>query len=235
MYRRNLFLWLFLILMCFCLSVFAEGTASAGLIAMVTADRLHLRSDPSTSSVSLGLLVEGEEIVLLEFGDTWSKIFSDRLGEGWVASRYFQVMAANEVFGNKLTLELDILSYARRWLGFPYHYGGSSPKGFDCSGFTAFVFRFFGYDLPRSSVEQSNIGREIIREELVAGDLLFFRTLSSTRINHVGLYLGDGQFIHASSGRGRVIISPLNEGYYNGRFVKAVRIISSQHAEGKEE
>jgi hypothetical protein len=229
MYRRIYLLWLFIALIWLCLfSVFAEGTADVGLTAKITADRLHLRVEPSTSSSSLGMLLEGEEVVLLEFGDTWSKVASKRLGEGWVASCYFQIMAAKEVSGDKLVFELDILSYACRFLGVPYHYGGSSPQGFDCSGFTAFVFRYFGYDLPRSSIAQASIGTEIIREELIPGDLLFFRTLDSARINHVGLYLGDGRFIHASSGRGHVIISPLNKGYYNQRFVKAIRIITNQ-------
>jgi len=118
-----------------------------------------------------------------------------------------------------------LIDYAKSFLGTRYIYGGSSPKGFDCSGFVFYVFSNFGFSLPRTADAQANVGDLVSRDSLEKGDLVFFKTLGSSIINHVGIYIGDGQFIHASSGAGKVVISPLNEGYYLSHYVKAKRVI----------
>lgn len=88
-----------------------------------------------------------------------------------------------------------------------------------------YIFRQVGYILPHNALAQSQLGTPISRDELSTGDLVFFMTCGSSHINHVGIYIGEGQFIHASSGQGRVTISSLNEGYYRQRYARAVRIM----------
>lgn len=118
----------------------------------------------------------------------------------------------------------DIVAYAKKYLGSKYVYGGSSPSGFDCSGFTSYIYKHFGYSLTRTSSGQSSQGKAVSKEELQPGDLVCFsRSSGSKKIGHVGIYTGGGKFIHAANARKGVIISNLTgSGFY---FVKARRII----------
>lgn len=116
-----------------------------------------------------------------------------------------------------------VIDYSYNFLGKPYVWGASGPSSFDCSGFTSYVFRRFGYSLPHYSRAQSEMGQGVSKGELRSGDLVFFNTIGSNR--HVGIYIGNGRFIHASSGRGRVTISNLGQAYYRERYSKARRIL----------
>ena len=98
------------------------------------------------------------------------------------------------------------VAYARRFLGVPYRWGGSSPSGFDCSGLVRYVYRRFGIDLPHSSYADFNLGHRVGRRSLKPGDLVFFSGLG-----HVGLYVGKGRFIHAPHSGTRVQISRLRD------------------------
>jgi peptidoglycan DL-endopeptidase LytE len=114
---------------------------------------------------------------------------------------------------------------AKGFLGTPYQFGGSTVRGIDCSAFVAKIYQFFDIQLPRTAREQSRIGMRVNRDELEAGDLIFFNTWRA--FGHVGIYIGNNEFIHASSGRssGRnVRIDNLDKPYYNDHFVKAVRV-----------
>ena len=117
-----------------------------------------------------------------------------------------------------------ILSKANSFRGVRYRYGAMSRSATDCSGFTSQVFRANGYRIPRTAAEQSRVGQYVSRGDLRPGDLVFFKTIRGTRVSHVGIYVGDNSFIHASSGGGRVMISSLGQAYYNARFVTARRI-----------
>ena len=123
-----------------------------------------------------------------------------------------------------------LLKLAFSFRGTPYVYGASRPGAFDCSGFTSYVFRQFGYSLDRTSRGQVNNGRSVSRSELKPGDLVFFNGRSvGKRVGHVGIVTevkGDGKFnfIHSSNGKG-VTVSSSEEAYYKRRYVGASRVI----------
>jgi peptidoglycan DL-endopeptidase CwlO len=113
----------------------------------------------------------------------------------------------------------SIVRYAQRFVGVRYAYGGESPSGFDCSGFTRFVYAHFGIDLPHYSGGQFELGHAVSRGALEPGDLVFFDGLG-----HVGIYVGGGRFIHAPHTGTNVSIDSLS-GWYGSRYVGARRLI----------
>lgn len=117
----------------------------------------------------------------------------------------------------------DVVSYAYSFMGVPYVWGASGSTAFDCSGFTAYVFSAFGVSLPHYTGSQFNMGNGVSRSNLSSGDLVFFNTVGS--ISHVGIYIGGGKFIHASSGSHKVTVSSLSNSYYNSRYAGARRIL----------
>ncbi|MFZ7133830.1 MAG: NlpC/P60 family protein [Eubacteriales bacterium] len=125
-------------------------------------------------------------------------------------------VTASEIKRDKVVL------VGKSFIGVPYQWGGSTPSGFDCSGFTAYVFKQNGLYLPRTSSQQYNFGTWINRSYLKNGDLVFFNT-SGSGVSHVGIYIGKNKFIHASSSG--VMISDLNNSYWNPRYMGAKRII----------
>ncbi|WP_328755535.1 C40 family peptidase [Geomonas propionica] len=121
--------------------------------------------------------------------------------------------------------EIDHISQtAARYLGTPYRFGGDGADGIDCSSFVQQVFHANQIDLPRTAREQINVGSNVAPGELRKGDLVFFQTYAEYP-SHVGIYLGDGKMIHASSGKGEVTISDMNSDYYRPRYLGAKRVI----------
>ena len=120
--------------------------------------------------------------------------------------------------------EVGVEPIARTYLSIPYRYGAQSRKSTDCSGFVQQVFREFDIKLPRTAREQYKVGTKIERSRLSSGDLLFFRTRARKKYpTHVGIYLGNGKMIHASSRQHKVVISDVNHPYYVKRYVGAKR------------
>jgi len=117
-----------------------------------------------------------------------------------------------------------IARVAKKMLSVPYMWGGTSLRGIDCSGYVQMVFRYLNLELPRSAREQFEIGRQVEKESLSVGDLVFFRTYAPFP-SHVGIYLGDNRFIHASSGGRGVNITAMDHPYYEKRFIGARRLL----------
>lgn len=118
-----------------------------------------------------------------------------------------------------------IVETARKYLGTPYAYGGSSPKGFDCSGYVQYVYKQHGVNVPRASVAQASAGEKISKANLQIGDLVVFSNTYKSGPSHTGIYVGNGNFIHSSSTRsGGVIISNLDSGYYSNHFSYGRRV-----------
>lgn len=136
-----------------------------------------------------------------------------------------------EEIDEKAELRDDICAFARSFEGYPYVYGGNGPNYFDCSGFVLYVYKHFGYSFSRGAQEQYMDGLHVGMSELLPGDLVFFMgSAYSDRTNyrsitHVGLYLGDGLFIHASNPSTGVIISSLSSGHYYNVFFGGCRIL----------
>jgi len=140
-----------------------------------------------------------------------------------------QFLTMTSCYANN-TIERKVELYAKNLLGKKYLWGATGPNKFDCSGFTQKVYRTAGIDLPRVSREQAKVGAYVTYENLQRGDMVFFDTNRKKvgKVNHVGIYLGDSKFIHASSGNKKVVITNFNERrYYKNRFLWGRRIIKN--------
>jgi len=146
---------------------------------------------------------------------------------GWLEvrlpdNRRAWVRAESLVLGSWQPREREYLvQTARAFMGVPYKWGGTNPNGYDCSGFVQEVFRLAGHSVPRMADVQYEQLEKVEREGLEPGDLVFFNT-DGSGVSHVGIYSGDGKFLHASSSRG-VIESALEESYYSTRYIGASR------------
>ncbi len=118
----------------------------------------------------------------------------------------------------------QLTASALRFVGTPYMFGGTSSYGFDCSGYVQHVFALFGINLPRTADEQYLVGRHVSQRDMVRGDLVFFQTYAAG-VSHVGIYLGNGEFVHSGS-RG-VQVSNLSDDYWSTRYVGATHILGA--------
>ncbi|MGN1203515.1 MAG: NlpC/P60 family protein [Lachnospiraceae bacterium] len=184
-------------------------------VAVVNADALKVREQAGMDAAVLTSVPKGEELEVVEQLDGWVKVSID--GEdAYVSSDYVTVeekldtavTMSELLYGQGVSdLRVDIVEYAKQFLGNKYVYGGSSlTKGTDCSGFTMSVYKHFGIKLSHSSRAQANEGRKISASELQPGDLIFYGG-SSGSINHVAMYIGGGKVIHASSPKTGIKIS----------------------------
>ena len=119
---------------------------------------------------------------------------------------------------------MRLLQAALARIGAPYVWGGATSDGFDCSGLVLNIARQFGLRLPHSAAEQANYGEVVLRDSLAPGDLVFFANTYKPGISHVGVYKGGNQFVHASSGSGKVSVSSLRHPYYASRYAGARRL-----------
>ena len=117
----------------------------------------------------------------------------------------------------------EVLTYANTFTGVPYKFGGTTPAGFDCSGYIRYVFQKIGFDMPRQADEQYTVGKKVEKNNLQPGDLVFFETYEPG-ISHSGIYIGDGQFISATSSSG-VAVADLDDSYWGPRFRGAKRVL----------
>lgn len=214
---------------------------------VVTVEVLNLRSKPNTSSDVVSKLKQNDKVTLLERSGEWYKIKTSGSDIGWASSEYITIRKANVSRGDDVdredsediglpsddgqtdsTIVQQILSYAKKFLGTDYVYGGDTPKeGFDCSGFTKYVFAKSNIYLERTASDQATHGAKVLKANLKPGDLVFFDNNGRRNsINHVGIYIGGGKFIHASTPRTGVIISELSESYYQKNYMRARRVIS---------
>ena len=197
-------------------------------IATVTTDTLKVRAEANTDSEVITLVPNGEQLEVVESEGEWVKVYLDDQ-EVYVYADYVEVDAklntaitmTELLYGQGVSdVRVDLCQYAKEFLGNPYVWGGTSlTKGADCSGFVLSVFKKFGVSLPHYSGSQANCGTKISLSEAKPGDLIFYG--NGKRINHVAIYIGGGQVIHASSPKTGIKIS--NATYRTP--IKVVRIL----------
>lgn len=205
---------------------FSQNLTAEFGVGTITGDTVRLRQGPGTDSAVLGTYDSGTAMTVTGVQGNWYQV--SYLGNtGYVSSDYMTLAPEGEVYAQTLSANStadDLIATAKGLLGTPYIYGGTTTRGFDCSGFTQYVFAQSGMTLDRTAAQQyTNNGTSVAKSELQAGDLVFFSS-SSQSIGHVGMYIGDGQFIHSSSGGGKVIITSINSSYYVNHYVGAKRI-----------
>ncbi len=190
----------------------------------VVGSKVNFRHTPNVDAEIIDQLDAGTSVKALGRDEKWSLVELEGQ-RGWIYSEYlvsaekFSTAAGRDIGRRLAARGLDLRGVRYRW-------GGSSPSGFDCSGFVYYLLRDqFGLkNLPRRASEQYyNMGSPVDKEDLEVGDLVFFTTYKAGP-SHVGVYIGDGNFVHASSAGGKVRVNSLSEGYYRRRFIGARRI-----------
>lgn len=194
---------------------------------------LNMREAASTDAVKVATLPADAVVDIIGVDNGWYKVsYGDKTG--YVSSDYMIAVkdaagsrGADTATASSSDLGGQIAAFGQTLLGKKYVYGGNGPNSFDCSGFTSYVYAHFGYTLNRSASDQYNYNGTKVTGDLQPGDLVFFTgTFSSSKyITHTGMYIGNGQFIHASTREYKVRIDNLFTGYYAGKYVGARRVI----------
>ena len=202
----------------------------------VNTTSVYVREKATTDSKIITTLIKNTDVIVTGEENDWYKIKYDTM-TGYIRKDLLSDSKQEATSRSSLPRETtetettsigqEIVDYAKQYLGYPYVYGGSGSSSFDCSGFTMYVYKKFGYNLSHSATAQSKCGEYVAKGDLQAGDLVFFLDYETMDgIGHCGIYIGDGNFIHASSGTGYCVkISTLLSGSYNKRYATARRLI----------
>ena len=212
----------------------------------VTGSTVNLRSAPNTDAAIVAQLGKGKQVDVLGIQDSWYSVSLEGV-KGYIHPDYLELsqtasvsrsgVSGSEDSTGEVTVvdgtdasavkRQEIVDYAKTFLGCKYVYGTSNGKTFDCSGFTSYVYKHFGYSLNRSSADQLQNGTKVEKADLKTGDLVFFRdtSISKRAASHVGIYISGGNFIHASSRGSDVKYNNLSDSYYSKYYIGARRII----------
>ncbi|MEG1310376.1 MAG: SH3 domain-containing protein [Romboutsia sp.] len=194
------------------------------LTKIVSESSVNFRSGPGTSYSKISTLSIGTEVGFISESNGWSKIsYNGKIG--YMSSQYLVNKGSSNVPSNEKSDK--VIEFAKTLLGKPYVWGAEGPSSFDCSGFTQYVLKkSVGVSIPRVSRDQSKFGQYINKSDIKKGDLISFDTEGSNngQVTHIGIYMGNGQLIHASSSKNKVVISEMS-GYYNNAYVNARRVL----------
>lgn len=219
--------------------------------AIVIVETARIRSSASKDGEIIDVLDEDDIVTILGEEGEFYKISSEKIGTGYISKSLVkekdvtsrssieerentvsmeQNDAVNQALSQGTSSSItgnDVIEFAKQFLGYPYVLGCSTPEnGFDCSGFTRYVFAHFGYTLGQVAANQTSLGEVVNRESLQTGDLILFYNDGKTKIGHCGIYIGGGDFIHSANPERGVVIDNLNtNSYYAQRFFTARRIV----------
>ncbi len=198
--------------------ILGEGKVNSGV---------NFRKEPSTEAEIITTIPADSDITILGTESDWYKIlYNDQ--EGWIVARCVDRVTSTSRSGTN-SVAKKVVELAKQQLGKKYVWGGNGPKTFDCSGLTKYVYGKVGVTLERVSYNQATQGIKVDKSKLQIGDLVFFSGInassSSTKVSHVGIYIGNGEFLHAANSSRGVVIDELNSDYYKKHFVTARRVI----------
>lgn len=203
----------------------AENFNAAGTIA---GDDVCMRTLPNTDSSVISTYTNGTEMTVIGINNGWYKVRCSG-NTGYIRSDFMDIIgsaASVAVSSESTTVGQQIVNYALQYVGYRYVYGSESPSvGFDCSGLVHYVYGQNGYTLTRTASQQYRYnGTAVSKSDLQAGDMVFFSSNGSS-VTHVGIYIGNGQFVHASTSNTGVIISNLYSSYYMRVYFGAKRVV----------
>ena len=208
----------------------SNETTTYGVV--IAESYLRVRSSASTSGEVLENLAGGEIFDVMQSGADWLKIKTAEGTTGYVSTEYVSLRTGKKpetktVLPAPSSKANEVISYAKQFLGTPYVWGGTDlEKGVDCSGYVFAVMQKFGVTLNRNSASMTSNGVPVKKSELAPGDLVFFDTDRNGGISHVGIYIGNDQYIHSSSGnKSGVIISDITDSYSQTTYVTARRVL----------
>lgn len=211
---------------------------------------VNIRSGPSTNYDLVEQAGQGEKVYIFGFNCGWYKVkYNGQIG--YIRSDLITLLekpscnsgvaggstssstsssssssssgsSGSSSSGSYSSIGQEIATYAQKFVGYPYVYGGTSPSGFDCSGFVQYIYRQFGYSINRTATAQLANGYSVSYSNLQPGDLVFFGSGSSA--DHVGMYIGNGNIVHAANSRSGVIITSLSSSWYANNYLCARRI-----------
>ena len=193
-------------------------------------DTLRVRQGPGTNYGILCSVEDGDTFPITGKTNGWYQIHCNGR-TGYVSAQYALVEDSDQISkpdaDNNTATNPEgnsIVAAALQYVGYPYVYGTAGPETFDCSGFTSYIYKQFGVTLNRSSKDQVNDGVAVSKSNLQQGDLVFFST-NGVYPTHVGIYIGDGNIVHASTAKDGVKISSLDTSYYTTNYFAARRIV----------
>jgi cell wall-associated NlpC family hydrolase len=193
----------------------------------VTANSLNLRDGPSVDCTLVRKLAFAEKVLRIIVGPEWSKVVTAKGETGYVKSSYLSLKAPAPKVSASTLLRQRIVALAKKQLGIHYvHYAASPSTGFDCSGLTWYVYKQVGILIPRSASAYASAGKTVKLSQVLPGDILCWDTRDDgiTSVTHVGIYIGNGMMIHASSTNNAVKTQNVKE--YSERFLYVKRFIS---------
>lgn len=205
----------------------SESTVS--VYGVVTAETgVKLRKEASLISNVLTVLPYGTEVNVDRVGQEWVRVITDGGQKGYVSADYLSVREGTRTTRSTSSSKgAEVVAYGKQFIGTPYVWGGTNLKtGVDCSGFVYAVYKNFGITLNRSSASMVSNGVEVSKSNLQAGDLVFFNTGGNSTISHVGIYCGDGTYVHSTDGKAYgVTVTSLSSSYSANTYVTARRVL----------
>lgn len=235
-------------------NVSKDETNNVSKKGKVNVETAKVREKANSSATVVGFLDYDDEVTINSEEADWYQITFEDIS-GYVSKRLINIVEDKQVSSRSISEERknqdtttvdetantvlteainnsenkgkEVVDFAKQYLGYSYVSGGKNPKsGFDCSGFTQYVFSNFGYTLGNTAASQNSIGKEISKDDLQLGDLILFYDEGKTKIGHTGIYIGNGEFVHSANPERGVVIDNLNtSSYYNQRFLNARRIV----------
>ena len=205
-----------------------ETESEVTVYGVVTAETgVKLRKEASTLSNVLTVLPYGTEVNVDRVGQEWVRVVTDGGQKGYVSADFLSVREGVRTTRSASSKGAEVVSFGKQFIGTPYVWGGTNLRtGVDCSGFVYSVYKNFGITLNRSSASMASNGVEVSKSNLQAGDLVFFNSGGNSKISHVGIYCGDGTYVHSTDGKAYgVTVTNLNSGYSANTYVTARRVL----------